>query len=62
MRTTPLVLAGVAVVMILVLGWRLTGGPLGPRSYAFIALTVAVLVAALISWRRAPRSTTTGPG
>lgn len=61
MRTTPLVLAGVAVLMLIALGWRLMGGPLGPRTYAFIALTVAVLVAAVISWRRAAPRSTTGP-
>ena len=58
MRTIPIVLTAIAVAMIATIVWRLGGGPLGPRSYGFIVVTVAVVVAALMSWRRnAPRAT-----
>jgi hypothetical protein len=59
MRALPLILTIATVLMLITIGWRLTGGPLGPKSYAFIAATVVVMIAALMSWRRAPRSTTT---
>ena len=55
MRNMPRILAAIGVVMIIVICWRaITGGPLGPKSYAFIAGTVAVWVAALVTSRRAP--------
>lgn len=54
MQKVALVLSILAVVMLGVIGWRLTGGPLGPKSYAFMAVTAGVIVAAVISWRRSP--------
>jgi hypothetical protein len=62
MRTIPLVLTVAAVAMICAIVWRLNGGPLGPRSYGFIVVTIAVIVAALMSWRRARGATTTTAG
>ena len=59
MRTIPLALTVVAVAMICTILWRLGGGPLGPRSYGFIVVTVAVVIAAIMSWRRAKVPTTT---
>lgn len=59
MKTLALVLSVLAVVMLGVIGWRLTGGPLGPKSWAFIALTAAVIIGAVVSWRRSPP---TAPG
>ena len=57
MRNTPRILAAIGVIMLIVLAWRvITGGPLGPRSYAFIAVTVAVWGGALVTARRAPRA------
>lgn len=62
MRTIPLILTALAVAMLATIAWRLGGGPLGPKSYGFIAVTVAVIVAALMSWRRARVTTTTSAG
>lgn len=59
MRTIPLVLTAVAVAMLITIAWRLGGGPLGPKSYGFIVVTVAVVIAAIMSWRRARATTTT---
>ena len=59
MRTIPLVLTVAAIAMIITIIWRLGGGPLGPRSYGFIVVTVAVIIAAFMSWRRAGGPTTT---
>jgi hypothetical protein len=54
-RNAPRILAVIGVVMLIVIGWRvITGGPLGPKSYAFIAGTVAVWVAALVTAKRTP--------
>ena len=58
MRTIPLVLTVVAIAMIITILWRLPLGPLGPKSYGFIVVTVAVIIAALMSWRRTgPKAT-----
>ncbi len=58
MRNTPRILAAIGVVMLIVIGWRvINGGPLGPKSYAFIAGTVAVWVGALVTARRTPPAT-----
>jgi hypothetical protein len=46
------VLVALAVVMLGVLAWRFTGGPIGPRTYGFMAATVAVIVAAFVTARR----------
>lgn len=55
MRNTPRILAAIGVVMLIVIGWRvIAGGPLGPKSYAFIGCTVAVWVGALVTARRTP--------
>ena len=59
MRTIPLILTAIAVAMLATIAWRLGGGPLGPKSYGFIVVTVAVIIAALMSWRRAKVATTT---
>jgi len=59
MRTIPLVLTAIAVAMLITIVWRLGGGPLGPKSYGFIVVTVAVIIAAFMSWRRAGTTTTT---
>lgn len=61
MRTIPLLLTAIAVAMLATIAWRLGGGPMGPKSYGFIVVTVAVIIAALMSWRRA-RGTTTATG
>ena len=48
-----LVLTIVAVVMVLVLGWRIgTGGRPGPKTYALVAATVVVAVGAVVTRRR----------
>ena len=58
MRSTPRILAVIGVVMLIVIGWRvITGGPLGPRSYGFIVVTLAVWIAAAVMARRAPGPT-----
>ena len=59
MRTIPLVLTAIAVAMLITIVWRLGGGPLGPKSYGFIVVTVAVIIAALMSWRRSASPPTT---
>ena len=60
MRNTPKILAAIGIVMVIVIGWRfITGGPLGPKSYAFIGVMVAVWAAAALTAIRAPRVTTT---
>jgi hypothetical protein len=42
-----------AVVMVLVLGWRIgTGGPPGPKTYALVGATVVVAVAAVVTRRK----------
>lgn len=60
MRNVAVALALLGAIMVAILLWRLTGGPLGPRTWAFIAATVAVLVAAAVTWRRSAR--VSGPG
>ncbi len=57
MRPIPLVLTVLAIAMVATILWRIGAGPLGPRSYGFIVATVAVVVAALMSWRRARTET-----
>jgi hypothetical protein len=53
-----------ALIMVIVLGWRLgTGGRPGPKTYALIAGTVVVAIGAVVSRRRetvvvAPSATT----
>ena len=59
MRTIPIVLTAIAVAMLATIAWRVGGGPMGPKSYGFIAVTIAVVIAALMSWRRARATTTT---
>ncbi len=59
MRTIPLVLTAIAIAMLATIVWRLGGGPLGPKSYGFIVVTVAVSIAAMMSWRRAGAASTT---
>lgn len=59
MRTIPIALTALAVIMLGTIAWRLGGGPLGPKSYGFIVVTVAVIIAALMSWRRTAGTTTT---
>ena len=55
MRNMPRILAAIGVVMLIVVGWRvITGGPIGPRTYGFIALTVVVWVGAVVTARRTP--------
>ena len=60
MRTIPLVLTVIALAMLSTIAWRLGGGPLGPKSYGFIVVTIAVIVAAIMSWRRTKATMTTG--
>lgn len=58
MRNTPRILAAIGVVMLIVLGWRIiTGGPIGPRTYGFIAVTVAVWAGAVVTAKRTPHPT-----
>ena len=52
MSNVARILAVLGVVMICVLAWRFTGGPIGPRTYAFMAATAVVLIAAAVMWRR----------
>jgi hypothetical protein len=55
MKNMTMILAVLAVVMIIVLGWRVgTGGAAGPKTYAFAAATVVVIVAAVVARRRGP--------
>ena len=58
MRMIPIALTALAAIMLITIAWRVTGGPLGPKSYGFIAVTVAVIIAAVVSWRRRPRTGT----
>jgi hypothetical protein len=52
------ILAAIGVVMIIVLCWRvITGGPLGPKSFTFIAATVAVWAGVAVTAMRASRQT-----
>lgn len=58
MRNTPRILAALGVVMLIVIIWRVaTGGPLGPKSFAFIAATVIVWIVAVVTGMRTPRTT-----
>jgi len=42
-----------AVIMVIVLGWRIgTGGRPGPKTYALVAATVVVGVGAVVTRRR----------
>lgn len=52
MRNSARILVVVGVIMLIVLAWRFTGGPIGPRTYAFIAATAVVFIAAAVMWRR----------
>jgi hypothetical protein len=57
-RNTPRILAALGVVMLIVIIWRVvTGGPIGPKSYAFIAVTVVVWIATVVMSRRTPGAT-----
>ena len=57
MRNAPRILAALGVVMLIVIIWRvMAGGPIGPKSYAFIAATVVVWIAAVVTGMRAPRA------
>jgi len=52
-RNTPRILAAIGVVMLIVIGWRIvTGGPIGPKSYGFIAVTVGVFAASVVTARQ----------
>ena len=43
--------------MLIVIIWRvMAGGPIGPKSYAFIAATVVVWIAAVVTGMRTPRA------
>ena len=58
MRNTPRILAALGVVMLIVIIWRVvTGGPIGPKSYALIAAMVVVWIAAAVLARRTPGAT-----
>ena len=59
MRTIPIALTALALIMLATIAWRLGGGQLGPKSYGFIVVTVAVVIAAVMSWRRTTGTTTT---
>jgi hypothetical protein len=55
---TTRILAAIGIVMLIVIGWRIiTGGPLGPKTYAFCGATVAVWAGVVVTAMRAPRST-----
>lgn len=56
MRSLAIALAVLGAVMVAVLGWRLMGGGVGPRTWIFAALTAGVLIAAVLTWRRGPRA------
>jgi hypothetical protein len=57
-NNTSRILAVLGVIMICVIGWRtITGGPLGPKSFAFIGATVAVWAAVAVTAMRSPRTT-----
>ncbi len=57
MRNTPRILAALGVVMLIVIIWRVvTGGPIGPKTYAFIAATAVVWVGAVVTGMRTPRA------
>ena len=56
MRPRPLawLMTVVSLVMIVVLLMRVNRGwPAGPKTYAFIAATLVVIVATVMAWRRA---------
>ena len=53
MNNTAKILAALGTVMFIVICWRvITGGPIGPKSYALIAATVAVFIAAVVIGKR----------
>jgi hypothetical protein len=61
MRNMPMILAVLAVVMIIVLGWRVgMGGPAGMRTYAFAVATILVIIGAVVS-RRSAKATVPPP-
>jgi hypothetical protein len=56
-RNTPRILAAIGVVMIIVICWRIiTGGPIGPKTYGLIGVTVAIWAAVAVTAMRAPRT------
>ena len=54
MRSIAWLLSAIALVMLVVLVHRFTetGGP-GPKTWAFAVLTIIVIIAAVVQWRRA---------
>ena len=62
MRMIPMALTVLAIAMIATIVWRISGTPIGPRTYAFMVATAIVIIAALMSWRRPPTGTTTTSG
>ncbi len=59
MKNMTMILAVLAVVMNIVLGWRVgTCAPPGPLTYALAAATVVVIIAAVMSRRRDPSAGT----
>jgi membrane protein required for beta-lactamase induction len=57
-RNTPRILAAIGAVLIAVIFWRIiTGGPIGPKTYALIGVTVAVWAGVAVTMMRAPRAT-----
>ena len=57
-RTLAWLTSVLSVGMIVVLIMRVRRGwPAGPKTYAFIAATVIVIIVAIIAWRRAGAET-----
>jgi hypothetical protein len=57
-RNTPRILAAIGVVMLIVIIYRIvTGGPIGPKTYALIGCMVVVWAAAAVLARRGPTPT-----
>jgi thiamine transporter ThiT len=64
MRARPIawLMTALSLVMIAVVIMRVRRGwPAGPKTYAFIAGTVTVIVVAIVTWRR-PSADQTGSG
>ena len=60
MRNRAMMLSIATAVLLAVLIWRLTtGGTPGMRTWAGAAVTIALGVAALLSWRQAGTTTVT---
>jgi hypothetical protein len=52
-RSVAWVLTIVTLVMVAVVIWRVSQGwPAGPKTYAFIAVTLIALIATINAWRR----------